>query len=424
MDLYRNERNWEEDTELILLNVNKRVYVWILLFLKLMFIGLLIQNYITTKLEIFHIIYYVPFCIVFIWVIIYLVNRIKTKRLDLITYLIIILFLDSLTVFGVIIAYLVKDNQLYARGIYYELCFTLMFLSIKINNSSMKLKYLMTYKGLLITLIICLYDFKNNYEFFLIFDFYMIILCFGMALVIILMNKILWEKFQELYNSNAFISKNHNSMFNAMKTPLISVNYEKKEMHFNLSFLKFLKENYPDDLGIKFLLNEIQEDKLDKDYLNSLMNNISKEDLILLSKHSITSYKTRILIINKIFCEFFSEDEFNNKTIFNFLELLHSNKQFNENKYFELLGEFKLKSIQEKYIEISWRKGINQTEERLDIMINDITILKEVQFTKAEMKYKNMYLAKVAHEFKTSSSGHVGLLYFQYKFHLFKAGKI
>ena len=91
------------------------------------------------------------------------------------------------------------------------------------------------------------------------------------------MNKILWENFQELYNSNAFISKNLNSMFNAMKTPLISLNYNKNEMHFNVAFLKFLKENYPDDQGIKFLLNEIQEDKLDKDYLNSLMNNISKE---------------------------------------------------------------------------------------------------------------------------------------------------
>ena len=262
----------------------------------------------------------------------------------------------------------------------------------------MKLKILMTYKGV----IIYLYDFKKNYEFFLIFNFYMIILCFGMVLVIIQMNKILWEKFQELYDSNVFISKNLNRIFNAMKTPLISLNYEKNEIHFNIAFHKFLKENYPDDLGIKFLLNEIQEDKLHKEYINSLMNNISKEDHILLKKQSFTINKTRILIINKILSEFFSIYEFNKKTVFNIFDLLLSNKQFDENEYFELLGEFKLKSIHhEKFVQISWKKSINNTEDRIDIMLNDITILKEAQFTKAETKYKNIYLAKVAHEFKT-----------------------
>ena len=47
------------------------------------------------------------------------------------------------------------------------------------------------------------------------------------------------------------------------------------------------------------------------------MNNISKEDHILLKKQSFTINKTRILIINKILSEFFSEDEFNKKTVLN-----------------------------------------------------------------------------------------------------------
>ena len=34
-------------------------------------------------------------------------------------------------------------------------------------------------------------------------------------------------------------------------------------------------------------------------------------------------------------------------------------------------------------------------------MLNDITILKEIQFNKAEMKFRNIYLTKAAHEFKT-----------------------
>jgi signal transduction histidine kinase len=60
-----------------------------------------------------------------------------------------------------------------------------------------------------------------------------------------------------------------------------------------------------------------------------------------------------------------------------------------------------LKSIHhEKIVQISWKKSINNTEDRIDFMLNDITILKEAQFTKAETKYKNIYLAKVAHEFK------------------------
>ena len=49
----------------------------------------------------------------------------------------------------------------------------------------------------------------------------MIILCFGMILVSIYMNTILWEK---LKNNNVSLTNKLNSMFNMMKTPFISLN--------------------------------------------------------------------------------------------------------------------------------------------------------------------------------------------------------
>ena len=178
----------------------------------------------------------------------------------------------------------------------------------------------------------------------------MIILCFGMIFVMIYMNKILWEK---LKNNNVSLTNKLNSMFNAMKTPLISLNYRKNQINFNLSFNQFLKDNFSkDDLGIKFLLDEIKEEQLDNSYLSSLTQNISNEDLNFLEKellieknqvknNNLMTKKFRILILNKIFSEFISETDFNKSQVFNIFDLIKSDKIFKE--FFEVIGEYKFK---------------------------------------------------------------------------------
>ena len=221
MDLYQKDNNCKEDTEFILLNLNKRVHFCLLSFFKLMFIGLLIQNSLISTLQIFNFPFYVPFSIFFILFIIHLINKISTKICDLITYLLIILFFDAFTIFVIILAYLVNDEEIFTRVIYYELCFSLMYLNINYDYSLIKQRLLMIYKLLIIVSIMIFYNYKKNLEKLFIFDLYMIILCFAMILVSIYMNTILWEK---LKNNNVSLTNKLNSMFNMMKTPFISLN--------------------------------------------------------------------------------------------------------------------------------------------------------------------------------------------------------
>ena len=146
-------KKWKNEIDEIFLILNKRIFIAVLIFIKLMFICLLIENSLSSKLKIFHIPYYVPVCIILVWVFIFFVNRISTKQWEYISYIIMIIFFDSLTIFGVIIAFLVKDDKLFIRGLYYEICFSLMYLNINIDLSILKLYSLMIYKLVIFSII-------------------------------------------------------------------------------------------------------------------------------------------------------------------------------------------------------------------------------------------------------------------------------
>ena len=412
MDIYQKNYNWNQVTDFILLHLNKRVYICSLLFLKLMFVGLFIQNFLTMSLEIFHIPYIIPFCLFLIIIFIYFLIKISSRTSDLITYLLIILFFDALTILVVIVAYLVESEGLFIRGIYIEICFSLIYLNINFDNSSIKIRFLMIYKALIIVIFLILYNYKKNIENFFILDLYMIIFSLGMILIIININSILWKELKELYNNNVSVTNNINSIFNAMKTSLISFNYNRNLIHFNASFIQFMKDTLSyDHLGIRFLLDEIKEEQLSNEYLSSLVENISKDDLDFLEKLIINedkedkkikliSWKKRILILNRIFSGLFREIDINKTVVFNIFELIKPDKIFEQKEYFQLIGEFNFIS-QEQIFEVSGRKCFNNTnEETLEIMINQKNMFKEVKFNNSEIKNRNIFMNKIAYKFK------------------------
>ena len=413
MDINQKNYNWNQVTDFILLHLNKRVYICSLLFLKLMFVGLFIQNFLTMSLEIFHIPYIIPFCLFLIIIFIYFLIKISSRTSDMITYLLIILFFDALIIFVVIVAYLVESEGLFIRGIYIELCFSLIYLNINFDYSSIKIRYLMIYKALIIVIFLILYNYKKNIENFFILDLYMIIFSLGMILIIININSILSKELKELYNNNVSVTNNINSIFNAMKTSLISFNYNRNLIHFNASFIQFMKDTLSyDHHGIRFLLNEIKEEQLSNEYLSSLVENISKDDLDFLEKLIINednevkkikliSWKKRILILNKIFSGLFRETEINKTVVFNIFELIKPDKIFEQKEYFQLIGEFNFISPEEHIFEVSGRKCFNNTdEETLEIMINQKNISKEVKFNNSDIKNRNIFIQKIAHKFK------------------------
>ena len=391
-------KKWKNEIDEIFLILNKRIFIAVLIFIKLMFICLLIENSLSSKLKIFHIPYYVPVCIILVWVFIFFVNRISTKQWEYISYIIMIIFFDSLTIFGVIIAFLVKDDKLFIRGLYYEICFSLMYLNINIDLSILKLYSLMIYKLVIFSIILTLYNYEINLEEFFIFDLYMIILSLGITIVYIIMSKILWKKLAELSKKNNYLTVNN--IFNASKSPIISINLMKNKINFNIAIIQFFQENFHEEkYKIKYLFDDnYKEEIVFQNITENELNFIEKLSNNSKNKTKYKSFKSKILILNNIFSNFISESN----EFFNFFNFIMSERNFGNNEFFEMIGEYKINFNKEKYIEFNWRKSnYFENEKIIHFMLNDLSTLREIQFTKAENKYKKIYLAKIAHEFKT-----------------------
>ena len=413
MDNFETNSKWKGELEVIFLEIYKKLYITILLFLNLFLFGIFIQSFYSNFFQIFHLTYFLPLAIFLDSILIYAILRLKTKKFENFFYLLIILFYDGLVLYALISAYLHKDNELYSRSLYYELCFSLMYINIKFDHSRGNLVFLGIYKAVLLFIFLFFYDYKSLKESMLIIDVFMISMCIGMIIANLFTNKKLFNNLELLDQKNNSLNNKFKNIFNAIKSPLISINIKKQEIHFNLAFKKFIKENSNLDNEIEeYLFENVSENiEINNEYINSLKEKVSDEELCFLEKigkdKAITSFKNRLLILNRIFCDYVLENDLKqeSKENLNIFNLMRYGRKFKDEEYFEYLGEYKIISPHEKFFEVSWRKTIySQNEEVIDIMLNEITLVKEIQFTKADTIYKKIYLAKIAHEFKTPIS--------------------
>jgi len=88
-----------------------------------------------------------------------------------------------------------------------------------------------------------------------------------------------------------------------------------------------------------------------------------------------------------------------NQTLTNILKEIHTKEIYNSND-FQKIGYFKHKSHEESYFEVHARK-LRYKEEAIEMLIYDLTHLKQAEVRSIETKYKHKILAKIAHEFKT-----------------------
>jgi len=235
----------------------------------------------------------------------------------------------------------------------------------------------------------------------------------------ILTNKILksflFVNLEQLNNKNVALADKMKKILNALKDPVISLNLSENVIFFNTCLIQFILTNFDEnEYNTNFLLNENSKNENSEEMINNLLNEYKFGETYLNniiansddnSNNFSSEFKIRILILHKIFANLSNDkSNFNGKNeYFNLLELIENPKIFLENEKFEIRGDYKFTVSQhEKIFEVSWRKSIfNQKELMIDIILNDITSVRDSQFLKADIKYRKIYLAKIAHEFKT-----------------------
>ena len=416
MDFNKNEKNWEEKTNEIFLEVNKKVYISVIFFYFVSILVFLIQTIVTSNLSYLESFVVGPILLIILIIITCLINKIKSKLYGDITYFIILFFYDCVAFYVLFKATTENDDQMFIRIYYHMICYVILFLNMKSDNNWLQLIIFVVYKIIVFSLVFYIYDYKKFLKSYFVFDVSIIIFTFGTTFVVVSTKRIVWKSIQKLNQNNISLNNKLKNIINTMKSPLLSLNLRKNSIIFNQAFIKFIKEYFDQkEFFTDFLFDE--GDQIDDLSLDNLLHGLNIENIHLLNQigskkkkdehkeKKLAVLKKKILIINKIFLTFSKESDLNTKDAvqhINFFDLIRDENS-KEEEFFEHRGEFKISlTDKEKFIEISWRKNIyNNKEEVLDVMLNDITSLKEIQFSKADIKYRKIYLAKIAHEFKT-----------------------
>ena len=102
--------------------------------------------------------------------------------------------------------------------------------------------------------------------------------------------------------------------------------------------------------------------------------------------------------------------ELNEKTTFlDKISIIFEEK--NASNSFIKIGQYELNSPEQiYYFEITYRKFEINNQILFDIMMNDVTEIKDSEKNKSEIKYKKLILAKIAHEFKTPINSIIGII--------------
>ena len=183
----------------------------------------------------------------------------------------------------------------------------------------------------------------------------------------------------------------------------------------NSAFYNFVKENFSqDDADIRYLLNEMPPDQ---NYQPKFSIDDTHEDIFYYQKindvisenkmKKLGKFKNQILILNKllksllklIHNETNGYDEVSGP--FDLIALIKQYRLSKENDFFENKLTYKLVNNEKIYETYSRKSIFNNNEEVIDIMLNDVTSLIQLEITRADIKSRQVYLARIAHEFKT-----------------------
>ena len=96
MDFNKNEKNWEEKTNEIFLEVNKKVYISVIFFYFVSILVFLIQTIVTSNLSYLESFVVGPILLIILIIITCLINKIKSKLYGDITYFIILCYMGFL----------------------------------------------------------------------------------------------------------------------------------------------------------------------------------------------------------------------------------------------------------------------------------------------------------------------------------------
>ena len=406
MEFKHHEKKWGDFLEKLFLSLNKKVYVIILIISLITLISLSVVYAIQGPYSIMILVISIStFLAIVIGILIFIITKIESRLWGNIVYYIIIILFDIVIMYQYIYSSMIKDIQMATRMYYFYVGYMNMLVNIKKDHTKTEFLCLIIYKFILYIVIMIFYDYFQNESQFLLIDIFIMLLSSILVILSMLNKNILYTGLEKLNNKNVAITNQIRNIFNTVKSPMMSINFKKNTIFLNVAFINFFKENFDmNRIDIKYLLNEKNENP----FLNlDLKSFIKTEELLNFESlyHYIESdkknkkigtFKNKILLLNQLLKSFSQESD--SPSEFNLLDLLNLKKDFEDKGTFRLVNT-------DKIVEIYWKSTVHlRDEEVFEIMLQDITSLRQLQFTKADIKYRHIYLARIAHEFKTPIS--------------------
>ena len=404
MDNQKKETNlWTQHLEYII-SIDKKLMLLNLIFLTALFV--VSDFFIINQIEnngLLICIHIFLFSIV-LFLIFFIHNRITGD----IVFLVIVILSDLTSIYLAIRT--INDDSSFVRNVYFLLCLSLIFINSKTNINRYFFMGLIFAKMVILVLIISLYPYNNK---MMVIDLIMIIFSFIFIIIKQIINTFFFDYFENICNKNFSNEKIYKNMLNSMKYPLISINLKEKEIFTNFSFFNFFYKNFSENLtSLNFLFDRVTDNKFSDQYLSKLFENLQSDEQKLVDKLNenkletddpviLNRFKTKILILNKLFGKFQCENQ--SELIKEFLKFLNffTDQIGSQENNFVFLGEYRIyNGISDKIVEIRWNKSIfDDNKEVIDIMFNDITEIKKKTYN--NNYYVRMSYQKIAKNIKT-----------------------
>jgi signal transduction histidine kinase len=212
---------------------------------------------------------------------------------------------------------------------------------------------------------------------------------------------------------------------------LIFLTLQKEENYFidicsslmTLSTVYFLRR-YQDSFYSKICVEMTKNEKI-ASYFNKMIDSLKSMIITFVNNKVININSKYLNFLEHNFIKFNKDNEIETEKLTNLLlsvikdsknvslrEYLESIKEDNSiNKDFIKLGVFGLKLPDVVYYyEILYRKIELNKNYLIDLIFNDITEIKIAEKLESENKYKQLFLAKIAHEFKTPLISIIGII--------------
>jgi signal transduction histidine kinase len=403
------ERNkWKESISENIITLNKKIYLGILISMFLIITSFIVRC--DSSASNFSKILSICVVLLIIVILIVLVNKIKNSKWGDIFFILIIIFFD-ITLFIENCICNEGDNNTYIRTLYLSISFTLMFFNIKPDQTFKKFICMMFYKIIYFFFYLYYFNLQKSIQVYVGNDINLVILSLAMSIGQLQTKFFLFKKLEKILNDNYILYSRFKSVLPNFKYPIIKIDFLHLEVLYNNSFQTFLKDNLSEEeLQLKAVcqdeikdmetkrslntdINEVLEN-CDRCFLEDIEKNIQEKEQLLKFKN----FKNIILILHKLFKKFLKESNtsIENTHYLNLFDILRENDDdVNHQQTFRLL-------LPERFVEIEWiRSSCVDSKSIVQISLNDVTEERKKEIIRDEMKSNKVFLAKLAHEFKT-----------------------